>query len=84
MTKAQLLFELRKAAQGAAEVLHEQTGAPFVLVVLSDGAALSIMGAWVPTAAFGAKILRHAADSIDSGEAEIVDNRPKGSHGGAS
>jgi hypothetical protein len=76
--------ELQAAAQTSAELLHRETHAPFVIVLLSDGSALSILGAWVPSAAVAAAIMRNAADSIDDASATIVDNRPKGSRGGAS
>lgn len=77
------IADLRRIAQAAAERVHELTGVPFVIVLLSDASDLSVLGAWVPSAKLAAEIMRNAVASIDDQTAQIIDNRPKGQRGGS-
>ena len=64
----------RTAAQSAAGHIAESFPAvPFVIVVLSDGSDLTVIGAHVPSVEVLAAIIGNAHRSFEEGSARVVD-----------
>jgi len=69
-----LPVELMKAANGAAKILHQETGAPFVLVILAgDPGQASLVGAWAPGLEEIKRILRELLARCEAGKVKVVD-----------
>lgn len=66
--------ELAHTANEAAEILHQETGAPFVLVILAGEAGTAIVtGAWAPGLDEIRRICLSLIERIDSGRVSVKD-----------
>ncbi len=68
--------EIAHLANRAAEILHDETGAPFVLVILAGEHGKSIViGAWAPSVDEIRRICSDLIEKIDRGETKVTDLR---------
>ncbi len=67
--------ELTRVCNGTAELLHEKTGAPYVLVILSGPEGGMVVGAWAPDVDQIRAIAGDLVAKIEKGQVRVKDLR---------